>query len=49
MLGYLFQSLTVLMVKISYLVSILDFSCLNTVSLLLVLSQGTPVVSLTAC
>lgn len=39
MLGYLFQSLTVLMVKISYLVSILDFSCLNTVSLLLVLSQ----------
>lgn len=48
-LGSLFQSLTVLMLKISYLVSILDFFCFNVVSLLLVLSQGTPAVSLTAC
>lgn len=38
-LGYLFQSLTVLMVKISYRASILDFSTLSVVSLLLVLSQ----------
>lgn len=45
----LFHSLTVLLVKISYLVSILDFSSLNVVSQLITPVPGYSLVSLTAC